>query len=151
MFEEAVEKLENEMTKNESHPYIQLIGKYLLAHLEEKPEHAELILSEDKTIAKSLDAMRRYAETKRHGNMAVLTDEEGYAVVQHYFGCWEGEPIDLPPELAPCPVATTTTPVRSATKSTQAATQTRAERTHKSNSSDPGQMSLFDFAQDAAN
>ena len=98
MLEKATEKLTNEMTSNPTQPYVQVVGQYLLNHLEAQPEHADNILAEDKTILKSLDVMRRFAERKKVGNVAVLTDDEGFAVVLQYFGCWEGEPIELPPE-----------------------------------------------------
>lgn len=98
MVEKAMEKLTAEMAQNEMNPYVQVVGQHLIAYLEETPEHASEILSEGKTILKSLDVMRRYAETKRVGNVTVLTDAEGFAVVLQYFGCWQGEPIELPAE-----------------------------------------------------
>jgi hypothetical protein len=150
MFEEAVQKLENEMSKNESHPYIQLIGKFLLAHLEEKPEHAEQILAQDTSIAKSLETMGRFAQSKQHQGMAMVSEEQGYSIVLKYFGCWEGEPIDLPPEPAPRPIVPPTPRVPSLT-SAKAATLTRSPKTQNNNSNGHGQLSLFDFAQDATN
>lgn len=96
--EKAIEKLQKEMEANAQNPYVQLIGNYLIAHLESKPEHAENLMDESKTILKSLDAMQRYAGTKRVGNYAIVSDEEGFQVVLQYFGCWEGEMLEIPPE-----------------------------------------------------
>jgi hypothetical protein len=77
-------------------------------HLERNPQDAEKILAADKTILKSLDEMKKAAEKKKVGNMAVLTDAEGFSVVFKYFGI-EGKPtifnyFDTPvatPELEP--------------------------------------------------
>ena len=140
---EAVQKLNQEMIANSNQPYVQVVGQYLQKHLEAKPEHAEHILAEDKTILKSLDVMRRFAERKRVGNVAVLTDEEGFAVVLQYFGCWDGEPFDLPPEpqrpaARPIPQTTKTVPTpRPTTRRTKAA----------KSDDDTKQISLFDTAE----
>ncbi|EJY57272.1 hypothetical protein URH17368_0062 [Alicyclobacillus hesperidum URH17-3-68] len=138
MYEKAVEKLTTEMAANEKHPYVQMIGQYLLAHLEKHPEHAERILAEGETILKSLDAMRRYAETKRVGNMAVISDADGYGIVLQYFDCWDGEPFDIPPE--PQPLAQIATPTRAAT----AKSTIKAKYSHATAVT---QLSLFDDAE----
>jgi len=41
MYEKAVEKITTEMNANEHHPYVQVIGQFLLRHLEQHPEHEE--------------------------------------------------------------------------------------------------------------
>ncbi|WDL99716.1 Cas9 inhibitor AcrIIA9 family protein [Alicyclobacillus sp. ALC3] len=145
MFEKAVEKLTEEMTKNEKNPYVQMIGQYLMNHLEEYPEHAEQVLADGKTITKSLDAMRRFAETKRVGNMAAVSDADGYGIVLQYFGCWDGEPFEIPAEperkeFIPNPARTNAQTRTVGGKATQG-TPTKTEA--------PVQMSLFDFAGEA--
>ena len=52
----AITKLKSEMDANENNSYIQV----------------EKIMAADKTIAKSLDAMKKEAEKKKVGNCAVL-------------------------------------------------------------------------------
>jgi hypothetical protein len=139
-YDKASEKLKNEMTANESQPYVQVVGQYLLTHLEANPDHAGQILAEDKTILKSLDVMNRYAQKKRVGNVAVLTDEEGFAVVLQYFGCWDGEPIELPPEPPRYePPKTPTRTMNSATSSTKSKRSTTTD----SKNSEIQQLSLF--------
>jgi len=151
MYDKATEKLTNEMTTNTNHPYVQVVGQYLLEHLKMKPEHAEKILSEDKTVLKSLDTMRRFAERKRVGNMAMLTDEEGFAVVLQYYGCWEGAPIDLPPEPERS-IATSTSAGRSLSQNANPVSSDKAIRTNKTTKPDlPLQVSLFDIAPEAFN
>ena len=99
MLEEVIKKLQDEMAKEEKNPFVQLIGQFLLGHLELHPEHAEQVVAEEKTIAKSLDAMKRYAQKRQVGGMAMVSDQDGYNIVLQYFGCYDGEPYDIPAEL----------------------------------------------------
>lgn len=87
---DAITKLKAEMDGNKNNPYIQVVGDFLLRHLEADPGAAEKILAADKTIGKSLDAMKAEARKKQHNGMAVLTDAEGFTIVLKYFGI-EGE------------------------------------------------------------
>lgn len=91
MLTEAISKLKAEMDGNKNNPYIKVIGDFLLRHLEVDPGAAEKIMTSDKTIAKSLDAMKAEAKKKQHNGMAMLTDAEGFAIVLKYFGI-EGAP-----------------------------------------------------------
>ncbi len=138
MFDKAIEKIQVEMTEKTDNPYVQAIGKMLLKHLEEKPEHAEAILAEDKTILKSLDVMRRYAQQKQVQGVAVVPDEVGYTIVLQYFGCWDGEPIEIP--TAPERPAYTP-PVRNAVAPTTTPTATKGKKAEKAGQY--AQMSLF--------
>lgn len=85
MLENAIKKLKTEMEQNKNNSYIQVVGGYLLQHINTNPQDAEKILVADKTIAKSLEAMRTEASKKKVGSCAVLTDQEGFAVVLRYF------------------------------------------------------------------
>lgn len=84
MLKKAQTKIKDEM-KKDNNPYVKLIGQFLLDHLTHNPEDAEKILVKSKTIKGSLASMRKEAEKKKVGNMAVLTDEEGFAAVFNYF------------------------------------------------------------------
>lgn len=86
MLAKALEKIRLEMAQNATNTYIQVVGGFLLQHLEQSPQDAEKILVTDKTIGKSLEEMRKEASKKKVGNCAVLTDQEGFAVVLKYFG-----------------------------------------------------------------
>ncbi|MCJ0932568.1 hypothetical protein MST22_15580 [Virgibacillus halodenitrificans] len=79
-----MKKLQDEM-KKANNPYVSLIGDYLLNHLKANPVDEVKLADNNKTIQGSLDAMRKAAEKKKVGNMAVLSDEEGFAVVCDYF------------------------------------------------------------------
>jgi hypothetical protein len=85
MLGKAIEKIKSEMSKN-TNPYVQVVGQFLLQHLETTPGAAEKILQEDKTIIKSLDAMKNEAKKKQVGGCAMLTDQEGFEIVLKYFG-----------------------------------------------------------------
>ncbi|MCW2277752.1 Cas9 inhibitor AcrIIA9 family protein [Heliophilum fasciatum] len=86
MLHDAIKKIQSEMQKNSNHPYVQVIGTFLHQYLETNPAAAERIMAADKTIIKSLDAMRKEAEKKKVGSCAVLTDAEGFGIVLSYFG-----------------------------------------------------------------
>ena len=85
MTEKAINKINDEIEK-EKNPYVKVIGQYLLGVVKNNEDAAEKILSEDKSIMKSLDAMRKEAEKVKVGNMAMISDEEGFAIVLKYFG-----------------------------------------------------------------
>ncbi|WP_163854595.1 hypothetical protein [Paenibacillus elgii] len=84
--QEAISKIQGEMDADQKNHYIQYIGKFLLEHLASNPDDAVKILTEGKTIGKSLDEMRKAAEKKKVGNCAVLSDAEGFGIVLKYFG-----------------------------------------------------------------
>lgn len=86
MLEEAKVKLQAEMDATKKDAYVQYIGTFLMAHLDKNYGDAEHILATDKTIAKSLENMKKEAGKKRVGNMAMLTPEEGHTCVLQYFG-----------------------------------------------------------------
>jgi len=84
--EQAIAKLETEMRANQANAYIQVVGGFLLQHLLTNPGAAAQINAEDKTIMKSLQAMRALAQTKQVGGCGVLTDQEGFTAVLKYYG-----------------------------------------------------------------
>jgi hypothetical protein len=86
MLEKALEKIDSEMGLNQDNQYMQVVGSFLLGHLKDNPDDAEKILSEDKTITKSLDEMQNLASKKKVGNCAMFTPAEGFAIVMKYFG-----------------------------------------------------------------
>jgi hypothetical protein len=113
MSAKAIEKLQSEMTKNNTNSYIQAVGEFLLQHLESNPQDADKILTTDKAIGKSLDEMRKVAAKKKDGNCAVLTDQEGFAIVMQYFGI-KGAPVVMAaPTAAPISVPTLEKPTPS--------------------------------------
>lgn len=90
--QEAINKLRVEMDGNKDNSYIQVIGDFLLQHIEANPDCAEKITAGDKSIAKSLDAMAAEARKKQHNGIAMLSDSEGFSIVLKYFGV-DGDPV----------------------------------------------------------
>lgn len=86
MLKKAKEKLQAEMKANAGNSYIQYVGKFLLNHIDKNPEDAEKLTNDEKSIGKSLEAMRKVAQKKKNGNVAMLTPEEGLTVVLSYYG-----------------------------------------------------------------
>jgi len=85
MLEQAKSKLKTEMDGNKNNLYIQVVGQFLLDHLNSNPGAAGKILAEGKTIAKSLDDMKAEARKHQVNGCGVLPDQEGFAVVLKYF------------------------------------------------------------------
>jgi hypothetical protein len=81
----AIEKLNDEIQKN-NNPYVQVVGQFLIGHINANSSSAEKILADNKTIIGSLDEMRKEAEKVKVNNCAVLTDQQGFAIVLEYFG-----------------------------------------------------------------
>lgn len=91
MINKAITKINDEM-KKENNPYVKLIGEYLLEVIKNNETAAEKILDKDKSIMKSFDEMRKVAEKVKVGNMAMISDEEGFSIVLKYFGIEKSEP-----------------------------------------------------------
>jgi len=98
----ALDKLKAEMDSSKN-PYVQVVGAFLVQHLGKNHQDAEKILVADKTIAKSLDAMKTEASKKKVGNCAVLTDAEGFGVVLKYFGIEAAADVQVPAAPVPKP------------------------------------------------
>ncbi len=89
----AFDKIKREMDSTPNNAYIQYIGGALLGHLKQNPNDTGKIMDDDKSIAKSLNAMRKEAEKHRVGNCAVLTPEQGFRIVYKYFEIGKEVPI----------------------------------------------------------
>lgn len=84
--DDAIKKLQAEISASNSNAYVKLIGNFLVSFLKSNPEEAGKFMAEGKTITKSLDAMNTEAKKKAVNGMAMLTDEEGFEIVLKYFG-----------------------------------------------------------------
>ncbi|MDO3680408.1 hypothetical protein [Paenibacillus ehimensis] len=107
MSAEAIAKIEAEMKANQDDSYIQYIGQFLLQRIETNPDDAAKLASKDKTIAKSLEAMKGEAMKKQKNGMAMLTPDQGFAIVLKYFG--------ITGAAAPVPASVVTAPAADAT------------------------------------
>jgi hypothetical protein len=100
MIAKAIEKIETEMKQHEKDRSIQSIGNFLLQQLSKNPENAEKIINIDKSIAKSMDYMRKEVEKtiikakKTGGITCMITDAEGFEIVLKYYGIVEKKEND---------------------------------------------------------
>lgn len=94
MVNQAIQKIKSEIDKSKNNPYIQVVGEFLITHLQANPNDAEKVCSDDKTIAKSLEAMIDSAKKKRGAagqtfgnNCVMLTPQEVFEeIILKYFG-----------------------------------------------------------------
>lgn len=101
MLDQAKAKLQAEMAGAKDNDYVQFVGQYLLNHIESNPKDADKVMVEEKSIIKSLEAMRKAAEKKRKGNVAMLTPQEGFAVVFEYYGIKSPGSVPVAPVVPP--------------------------------------------------
>jgi len=111
MYQQAVEKLKAEMESSKKNSYVQVVGGFLLSHLDKNNQDADKFMVQDKTIAKSLDEMRKEASKKKVDNCAMFTPEEGFAIVLKYFGI--GSAVTIPAPVAATIQKPVTTPKKS--------------------------------------
>ncbi|MEK4425143.1 Cas9 inhibitor AcrIIA9 family protein [Solibacillus sp. FSL K6-1523] len=104
MIEQVLAKIKNEMANSKNNAYVQVIGEYLINYVQNNPSSAEKVMDEKKTIVGSLDAMRKEAEKKKQNNCAVLTDQEGFAIVLKYMGLDAETAIIQQPVQASVPI-----------------------------------------------
>lgn len=97
MSEQARSKLKAEMDQNKNNSYVQVVGDYLIAHLDKYPQDAAKINADGKTILKSLDEMRKAASKKKTGNCVVLAPQEGFDIVIKYYGIKESSGLPAAP------------------------------------------------------
>ncbi|OBZ08904.1 hypothetical protein A8L34_22385 [Bacillus sp. FJAT-27264] len=98
--EQAVNKLRAEMEASKN-PYVKVVGEHILKVLGVNPAAAEKVLADGKTIAGALSAMKAEASKNKFDGMAMLTDEEGYAIALKYFG-FDGAVV-VPAAVVPAP------------------------------------------------
>ncbi len=99
MLQQALQKLNAEISSaDKKHKYIPVVGGFLINHVRNNPDHANLIMAEGKTLAGSVQAMAAEAKKIAFQGCGVLTDEDGFNIVLRYFG------IDVP-KKEPEPVA----------------------------------------------
>ena len=95
MLNKAIEKIKIEMETNKKNSYIQVVGEFLLQHLQVNQGDAEKIVQGEKTIEMSLAEMRKAAEKNKNGNYAMFTPQEGFEIVLKYYGIDGASPISL--------------------------------------------------------
>lgn len=101
-FSKAVDRIRDEMAKESSNPGIQFLGGWLTGELEKRPELAETLLDEKKSIKGAFEKIRGYAEKHKTGNFAFVPPEKALEIVGEYYGIDAETPeIKEPQALAP--------------------------------------------------
>lgn len=84
--EEAIKKINDEMQKYPGDMYTEIIGHYLIDRASAEPEVAGQILKAEKTLARSLEAVKAAAQKIKKGEVAVLTPAQVFGEIDRYFG-----------------------------------------------------------------
>ena len=84
MIEQAIAKINEEMQKDPSNSYLEIIGQHVIDQCGNE-NVANAVMNEKKTLAGAMKEVMTVAKTKTHGNYAVLTDDEVFEIVEKYF------------------------------------------------------------------
>ena len=95
MLNKAQAKLKTEMDQNAKNHYVQVVGGFLLQYINVNSSDAVKILENDKTILKSLEAMKNEARKNQVGGCGSFTPEEGFEIVMRYFGIKAAPPENI--------------------------------------------------------
>jgi hypothetical protein len=101
MYDQAIDKLRDEMAAHPNDGTIQHIGNYLTDYLKTHKGSAEAILQEGKTLQGGLKTMEEFAGKNKIGNMVVIDPETGYGIIMNYFGI-TGKPEEKPKTAGVC-------------------------------------------------
>ena len=96
MLQAALQKIQKEINDNAKNQWYAYVGGELINFVRSNPDKAELFAAEGKSIKGAFDAMRKAAEKVKVGNAAVLTPDQGMAVVLEYFGIRQDKPKPEP-------------------------------------------------------
>lgn len=85
-YQKAVDRIRDEMAKEAGNPGIQFLGGWLTGELEKRPELAETILDEQKSIKGAFGKIHDYASKHKTGNFAFVPPEKALEIVGEYYG-----------------------------------------------------------------
>ena len=86
-YENAVDKLRDELAKKSDHPGVAVIGEYLTGRLNADHGLADKICADGKSIEGAFDAIRKYASDNRKGkNWAYVPPEKALEIACEYYG-----------------------------------------------------------------
>lgn len=89
MLQSVIDALEKECKKNGNNPMYETISNYIIEKCEANSQTLEKVkkaIDEKKSISGAVSKMREAAKKRAVGGCGVLTDEEGYAIVEGFFG-----------------------------------------------------------------
>ena len=87
MIHKVIDKFEKECEKNPDDMTVRVICDHIVERLQSATEETlKNILDNNLSIEAAIERMRDVASKKKTGNYAVLSDKEGFAIVDNYFG-----------------------------------------------------------------
>lgn len=92
VYASAMDKVRDEMAKGKGR-YVQVVGEFLTDYLQRHPEAETAILTKGKTIAGSLEEMKKEAKKEAVNGCGVLDDETAFGIVLKYFGINPGQNV----------------------------------------------------------
>ena len=103
LFNQAMDKIRDEMAKHHDHAPLLMIGEHMTEALRRRPEAAEKILDKTKNLQGAYAALEAHAKGKARGKSGcvVISDQEGFEIAERYFGM-DGE--KAPEEAPPAPM-----------------------------------------------
>ena len=85
-YENAMDKLRDEMAKKHDHPGVGSVGEYLTGRLRKDHALADRFCETGKSIEGAFEAIRAYARKIQKGGQAYVTDDKGFEIVCEYYG-----------------------------------------------------------------
>ena len=85
-YENAVDRLRDELAKKHDHPGVAVIGEYLTGRLNADHSLAEKIAADGKTIEGAFEAIRAYARKIQKGGFAYVNPEKALEIACEYYG-----------------------------------------------------------------
>lgn len=86
-YENAIDRLRDELAKKSDHPGVAVIGEYLTGRLNADHGLADKICADGKTIEGAFDAIRDYASKHRSGKAwAYVPPEKALEIACEYYG-----------------------------------------------------------------
>ncbi len=90
MYQKIIDRFEKECEKDPKDYMMRIICDHTVDKLKGAPEETmKNILEQKLTLAGAIEKMKSEAAEHKNGNYAVLTDEEGFEIVDQYFGIAE--------------------------------------------------------------
>ena len=89
MLQDVINALETECKKHNNDPMYETISNYIIQKCDANSQTLEKMkkaIDEKKNIAGAIGKMRDLAKKRAVGGCGVLTPEEGYSIVDNYFG-----------------------------------------------------------------
>ena len=86
VYEAAIDAIRDEMASNTQDVSIGVVGEFMTRMLMQRPEIADTIMAEGKSLKGAMGAMKEYAQKHRTGSYAAVDFFTGIGIVIEYYG-----------------------------------------------------------------